>query len=88
MVSLKQEPMATGPAVCLRCRHRWEVTAPVGVTQFDCPECSLQKGVRAGLCEKREPHWTCLCGSQYFHITADGAYCPACGLDQAWGPGD
>lgn len=63
------------PALCLG--------IPEGEPMWlECPKCGLEKGRLAGTVYRDEPHWHCDCGNELFYVTANGYYCPNCGLDQ------
>lgn len=76
-------PHITGPAVCLHCKHTWQVVAPVGVISLQCPECLLEKGVLQFLCLPDE-FWQCACGNATFYITRAGVGCYVCGKTQVF----
>ena len=39
-----------GPVICLNCKHEWHGVSPVGrYAGLECPQCSLENGVRKGL---------------------------------------
>jgi hypothetical protein len=79
----EREPHLVGPARCLHCNHTWEAAAPSGTLTFECPVCSLMKGVRMGLCvpPPTEPVWVCCCGGDLFMLRKAGApMCVRCGL--------
>jgi hypothetical protein len=78
-------PHMSGNALCLNCKHTWVAVAPLGTVNLECPECSLSQGRFMWLVEdQNEPHWTCHCGNQFFHITQKRTYCVSCG-DTAMG---
>ena len=73
-------PHVTGAAGCFGCGHKWQVVAPVGVTELECPACRTMKGRTAYECVRAdEKHWTCACGCALFSVTPRGVYCPNCG---------
>lgn len=74
-----EQPTLAGEARCLTCRHEWVAVAPVGTTWLECPECKCVKGVLKYKCLRDAPLWTCACGNDLFHVTAEGVYCPNCG---------
>jgi len=75
-----KELYASGPAQCLACAHEWIASVPIGISWLECPECELVRGVLKGpFCRVDEDHFTCVCGSQLFHIAKSGVYCPNCG---------
>jgi predicted RNA-binding Zn-ribbon protein involved in translation (DUF1610 family) len=78
----ERHPHLVGEAKCLSCNHEWAAVAPIGTVWLECPECGLEKGRLAGTVYRDEPHWHCNCGNELFYVTANGYYCPNCGLDQ------
>lgn len=81
----QEQEHISGEAQCLGCQAKWYAVAPADVEFFECPECSLMKGVFSYpvvYCDY--DHWECGCGNDLFHITEDGAYCPGCGDWQSW----
>lgn len=72
----------TGPARCLSCRFEWVAVAPVGTVILECPECHLMRGRFVGEVLRDCLHWVCNCGNDLFLVTAEGFYCPHCGIDQ------
>lgn len=75
-------PHLVGKATCLSCSHEWTAVAPIGTLWLTCPECTLERGRLIAQCQRDEPHWHCNCGNELFYVTANGYYCPNCGLDQ------
>jgi Zn finger protein HypA/HybF involved in hydrogenase expression len=75
-------PHLVGKATCLACSHEWTAVAPIGTLWLECPECTLERGRLIAQCQRDEPHWHCDCGNELFYVTADGYYCPNCGLYQ------
>ena len=75
----EREPHLSGKALCLNCKNQWQAVAPVGTLDLECPNCSLPQGRFMGLVEDPDPHWTCNCGNQFFHITQKRIYCVSCG---------
>lgn len=61
-----KKPHLYGTAICLHCNHTWEAVAPIGATEYECPECGLFKGVPQGLCIS-EVIAQCNCGCQHFY---------------------
>ena len=74
-------PHLSGMAVCTGCDHQWVATAPVGVTQLDCPKCESSKGIWRDPVMP-DPIWECNCGEVLFYLSADGAMCRECGTIQ------
>ena len=84
VVSLQEyRPHLAGPARCLHCHHEWQAASEVGVfAGLECPECHLEKGVRAGLVYPAESMWHCECGCCTFLICRDrGPMCANCGSE-------
>jgi hypothetical protein len=84
VISLQQakqdrEPHLKGAARCLACRHEWVAVAPVGTVWLECPQCSLERGRYVGAVGIGGEHWHCACGTDLFHATPRGLYCPNCG---------
>ncbi len=79
-------PHNTGPAICIVCRHEWVAVAPAGTIWFECPGCGVHQGRFLGPCQRSGLHWTCNCGSDVFHLTPRGPYCPHCGVWSSWQP--
>ena len=75
------KPHVSGGACCVGCGHKWEVVAPVGTTEFECPECGFIKGVFEALILPDE-FWRCNCGNDKYCITPNGAICALCGITQ------
>ncbi len=71
-----------GKARCLSCDYEWESESPPGFDWLECPSCSLVKGRFIYPVKRKEPHWTCDCGCDYFAINTEGVYCPHCGTWQ------
>lgn len=81
-----RQPHMTGQAICLHCKKEWQAVAEVGVTQLECPECGLYKGVyRTLTIPVDKPLWQCQCGCHMFYITESHAYCGLCGIAQEFG---
>lgn len=79
----EREPHLSGRALCLNCKNQWVAVAPVGTLDLECPECTLPQGRFMHLVQyEDEPHWTCNCGNQFFHITQKRTYCINCGDTQ------
>lgn len=79
----ERQPHLSGKAKCLACKHEWVAVAPSGTIWLECPSCSLERGRYVAQMEKPVPHWHCKCENNLFYVTADGYYCPNCGLDQS-----
>ena len=76
-------PHLSGTAVCMQCKEEWVAVVPAGTVWLECPKCGSMKGLMKYSCERKDTmHWTCQCGSQLFHITQEGTYCPNCGTWQ------
>lgn len=72
-------PHLSGNALCLTCGHKWVAVAPIGTTEFECPECGTFKGVTCGLtCP--DTILECECGNQHFYIDPDSPLCSRCGV--------
>lgn len=79
-VKAEREPHLSGKALCLNCKHQWVAVAPIGTLDLECPECTLPQGRYMHLVQDdSDPHWTCQCGNQFFHITPKRTYCVSCG---------
>ena len=83
-----REPHISGEAFCIGCNHHWQGVWPLGVTEFECPECKRMMGRST---YEVSPHpesrvYECLCGNQLFHVLDDRIHCPNCG--QQTGCGD
>lgn len=77
------KPHLSGEAKCMHCAHEWVAVSPVGEhSGFECPSCSLFKGVFVGesLPEPDQPFWQCNCGCDVFSLTPNGAMCRNCGI--------
>lgn len=73
-------PHNAGIAFCLHCEHEHAAVAPIDVDWMECPNCHLHRATWKGTFVRGEHlHWTCNCGSQLFHLTDKGPYCPQCG---------
>ena len=86
---IKQGPHATGPLICMGCDHTWIATYPLpAATAYDCPRCTLEKGIPQGLFSTPEGSlaFECLCSSanQRFVLTPEGALCEMCGAVHPW----
>lgn len=82
---VQPEPHMTGPAVCMSCKEKWTYVAAVGTTLMECPGCSRNTGVPAGVIQyEQDQHCECVCGSQFFCRTPDAWYCPSCGIVQGF----
>lgn len=89
VVSLKQykeehEPHLTGDAKCLACGHEWVAVAPVGGSEFECPQCGCMKGVYQMFVIDDPEIWVCNCGCDIFRVTPDYIYCVNCGTEQTF----
>lgn len=72
-----------GQARCLQCEKEWEAFSPVGRKWLECPFSGAFKGMFLFPAEREElAAWTCDCGNRFFIVTANGVYCPVCGLWQ------
>ena len=71
----------TGPAICLRCRHKWEALSEATMRSLECPECGLSTGVPRGVIvpSQDEEMWTCNCSNDTFWVLRDGIMCLVCG---------
>lgn len=96
VVDLKSKrPHRGGAVVCLGCKHEWYAIIAVedDNNEFQCPECSLYKGVWQGKHQppKSELVFTCACGNDLFHQLKGGRlFCTGCGsvtLDHLEGEG-
>ena len=76
------EPHIQGKAICLSCRHDWQVVAAVGETCFTCPDCGLHKGVMNQVIAP-DIYWQCgTCDNEFFMVSPDGCVCSCCGTLQ------
>jgi len=76
------KPHISGDAKCLSCGHAWVIVAPVGTTEFECPECETMKGVSVGMtCP--EVVRQCECGNHHFYVEPNNiVMCSRCGIQQ------
>jgi len=83
-----REPHISGEAFCIGCNHHWQGVWPLGVTEFECPECKRMTGKSTFEVAPGEGSlvYECHCGNQLFHILGDRIHCPNCG--QQTSPGD
>ena len=74
-------PHRQGPAMCLHCGHKWHAVVPHDYDSFECPGCSLTRGVFEGICAppEGEPTFLCDCGCYRFELLRNGAFCINCG---------
>lgn len=85
----RDEPHASGVAICGNCKHEWVAVAPAGQRNLECPQCSTERGAfkfpygpNDG-CEG----YQCNCGSEDFFIMRRGSqgngavYCRGCGSE-------
>jgi hypothetical protein len=80
-------PHATGPVVCLACKHSWVATALATVSTFECPSCGLFKGIRQGIHEPPQGASVFSCGQcsgNFFWVMPGEVMCVACGNEGAW----
>jgi hypothetical protein len=89
IVNLKQwkdesEPHLKGYAKCLACNHKWIAIVPVGVSEFECPNCGSFKGVYQEFVIDGPEIWVCQYGCDIFRITPDYIYCVNCGTEQTF----
>lgn len=84
---LARTPHLTGDALCVGCNHTWKHTAPIGTTEFTCPECKTERGMFTymALPQQGEPIFHCNCGGIAFAMRQDGALCMRCGVTHEWG---
>lgn len=76
-----------GDAKCVGCGHQWQARQPLGVNQFECPECGLEKAVWYGLhgIHPDERRWICnTCDGDLFVVTQSEALCVKCGFEHLW----
>lgn len=85
-LKLPGERWATGPLLCLGCRHKWTASYKPPKEQFECPACGLDKGVVEGLYQGApgDSKWVCACGNSYFEYVIPSRakphlLCVACG---------
>lgn len=73
---------AEGQAKCLACQHTYIMVAPVGQTQFECPQCHTNKAVFVNPMHVSEgkDFWLCNCGNEFHVLTPEGALCVNCGV--------
>lgn len=80
----KRESHLSGEAVCINCKHSWQVVVPVGTfEELECPNCSTEKGIiKYGVTP--EPTWVCNCGCWLFCISGKTgeSLCWQCGTTQ------
>lgn len=76
-------PHLSGKARCLACRNEWVAVTPVGTWTLLCPSCGCD-GHMIGEVVTDGDQWKCACGWLHFRIDKLGAYCPNCGVRQAW----
>lgn len=79
---------ASGEALCLACKHRWEQVAPVGSRWLECPSCTANKGVFAqpfGAGEGDSVFRCRYCDSEaltaFYHEGLFFLMCMGCGVD-------
>jgi len=86
----KRKLNASGPALCMACKHEWEGRAAAGDEWLLCPQCGLEKGRFRYPHDRGDlEHWHCHCGNALFYATPNGLYCPNCGAWQGtWTPLD
>jgi hypothetical protein len=83
----ERAPHWEGTCVCLGCKHEWHGVGPIGVTQLDCPQCELPKGVVKYPfgAQPGDLLFECTCGSEALTAyTRTGRFwlrCMACGID-------
>jgi hypothetical protein len=84
----RRDGYTAGEVLCLACLHRWTAVAPVGVTELECPECGLVRGVWCLPLELEvgTHKWVCDCGCDLFKLADRGAVCARCGAEQDWRP--
>jgi hypothetical protein len=82
----KAEPHSHGEAFCFACDHTWQCVAPVGVTEFECPNCRAMKGRYKFAHYPSEGQLVreCNCGNQLFYLTPEGHMCANCGIYQQY----
>ena len=73
---------AQGVAQCLLCKHEWDAEIETGITYFECPVCSSEKGHFVGPCGPPDDVgvYVCNCGNSLFVLTDIGHMCPNCGI--------
>lgn len=85
---IENSPHVSGPALCLGCGHKWQAVLPVPVPSvFDCPKCTLEKGVYRGLCAPPEDEdiiFKCNCGNERFLSQPGGMFCECCAVLHSW----
>ncbi len=80
---IERKPHLSGEAKCMHCEHRWMAVSPIGITQFECPECGLLKGVfYAYAVHEKYAIWRCSCGNDLYFLHAGGCLCSLCGAPQ------
>jgi hypothetical protein len=84
VVPFEDTPTTEGPALCFECGHKWHAVSPVGVRDFECPNCHTFKGLREGPCRPVDDDiWECGCGGQLFYMLKSGdLMCQICGVMQ------
>lgn len=80
---VREMPHMTGEAVCLQCKHEWQAVTPIGITEFECPNCSVMKGVFKYNCQPdgEKKIFMCNCGNTYFVVTENSHLCALCGVE-------
>ena len=80
----KKEKHGSGLCVCMSCGHEEMVVAPIGVVDMECSACGAFKSRWKFEFRPTEPVMHCNCGNNYFYLTAEGHFCPNCGVYQEY----
>lgn len=82
----KEEPTACGEAFCIACGHEFVAVVPVGLEEFECPQCRTHKAryrfsfrPPAGSLVRK-----CCCDNDLFYLTPEGHLCANCGTYQEY----
>lgn len=75
-------PHTFGDIICLACKHNWQGVTPVGKEGFECHNCGLFRGVRAGLSGPPEGSIALVCNqcqNTYWWVLPHCLMCANCG---------
>lgn len=76
----------TGQANCSKCSHTWVAVVEGTPPSIECPSCNHLSGALENS-TKLSPNnvvWTCVCGTDTFHITPTGHICTGCNNYQTY----
>jgi hypothetical protein len=76
----KRSEHATGPTLCLYCKHEWVSVAPIGIDHLQCPRCRKFAGIFKYLFKPDCERYVCSCDNDFFYVLKTGLYCPKCGI--------